>query len=94
MTKYYLYILKCSDRTLYTGITTDLDRRLQEHNGAGPGAKYTNGRRPVKLMYSQEFTNRSEASKEEARIKKLPRRNKLAMIKLNKPYVKDNQSAK
>ena len=94
MTKYHLYILKCSDQTLYTGITTDLNRRLKEHNGAGLGAKYTAARRPVKLVYFKEFKNRSEASREEARIKKLSRRDKLALIRLNKSYDKNNQPAK
>jgi len=94
MTKYHLYILKCSDRTLYAGITTNLNRRLREHNGTNLGAKYTTGRRPVKLVYHQKFASRSEASKAEAGIKKLSRRDKLAIIRLNKLYVKDNQSAK
>jgi len=78
---YYLYILKCSDGTLYTGITTDLERRITEHNSAKLGAKYTSARRPVKLAYSQKFKNRSLASKEEARIKKMKKPRKLALIK-------------
>jgi len=80
MSSYYLYILECRDRTLYTGITTDLKRRLTEHNSSDLGAKYTRGRRPVKLVYSQEFESRSEASKEEARLKKLSRPEKLTII--------------
>lgn len=68
---YFVYILECSDNTFYTGITTDLARRISEHNNSKLGAKYTKMRRPVKLVYSKEFTNRSEASIEEARIKKL-----------------------
>jgi len=79
MEKYFLYILKCSDQTLYTGITKNLDRRIKEHNFSDLGAKYTSGRRPVKLVYSQEFANRSAALKEEARIKKLSRLRKLEM---------------
>lgn len=81
MNKYYLYILKCIDQTLYTGITTDLKRRLEEHNSTSLGAKYTNRRRPVKLIYSKDFNNRSEATKEELRIKKLTRLQKIALIK-------------
>jgi|GEM_PF-185472 len=80
MKKYYLYILECFDQTFYTGITTDLVRRLEEHNSSKLGAKYTKIRRPLKLVYSQEFRNRSEATKEEARIKKLTRLEKLAII--------------
>lgn len=78
---YYLYILECVDGTLYTGITTDLIRRREEHNSSTLGAKYTKGRRPVKLVFSKSFCNRSLASKEESRIKKLSRAEKLAMIK-------------
>jgi len=81
MNKYYLYILKCSDQTLYTGITKDLERRLKEHNFSKLGAKYTNGRRPVELIYSKRFANRSIALKEEAKIKKLPRQKKMELTK-------------
>ena len=78
---YYLYILKCADKTLYTGITTDLERRISEHNENKLGAKYTASRRPVKLIYSKRFKNRANASKEEARIKNLTRKQKLDLIK-------------
>jgi putative endonuclease len=77
---YYLYILKCKDKTLYTGITTDLARRVAEHNTSKLGARYTSARRPVKLVYSKKFKNRSSASKEEARIKKFTRTDKLKLI--------------
>lgn len=79
---YHLYILKCADGTLYTGITTDLDRRLVEHNNNKLGAKYTSARRPVELLASWKFKNRSLASKEEARIKKLSRTEKLELMKV------------
>ena len=78
---YYLYILKCADQTLYTGITTDLKRRMIEHNNTKLGARYTTSRRPVKLVYSKKFKNRSTASMEEARIKKLNKFEKLKLIK-------------
>jgi len=74
---YHLYILRCADGSLYTGITTDVDRRMEEHNSSSLGAKYTRGRRPVALVFSQSFRDRSEASREEARIKKLSRKEKL-----------------
>jgi len=77
---YRLYIIKCQDGTLYTGITTDLERRISEHNALPAGAKYTRGRRPVKLVFSRNFRNRSNATKEEVRIKKLSRAEKLALI--------------
>ena len=79
---YFLYILQCSDDTFYTGITTDLDRRIKEHNSSKLGAKYTKVRRPVKLVYSKEFENRSLASKEESRIKKLSRLEKINLLNL------------
>jgi len=79
---YYLYILKCADKTLYTGITTDLKRRIFEHNETSLGAKYTSHRRPVKIVFSKKFKNRSLASKEESRIKKLSRKEKLELIAL------------
>ncbi|MDP2586757.1 MAG: GIY-YIG nuclease family protein [Candidatus Komeilibacteria bacterium] len=75
------YIVKCSDNTLYSGITTDLKRRIGEHNNSPLGAKYTRGRRPVKLVFSKRFKNKSLAAKEEARIKKLSRQEKLKLVK-------------
>lgn len=80
---YYLYIVQCADQTLYTGITVDLDRRTKEHNHDKLGAKYTRARRPVELIYSKKFTDRSSASKEENRIKNLSREKKLELIKTN-----------
>ncbi|MFZ2187126.1 MAG: GIY-YIG nuclease family protein [Candidatus Moraniibacteriota bacterium] len=77
---YYLYILKCADGTLYTGITVDLKRRITEHNSLALGAKYTRGRRPVILVFSQKFRTRSTASQVESRIKKLSRIQKLELI--------------
>jgi len=74
---YYLYILKCADNTLYTGITTNLERRLKEHNTSSLGSKYTRPRRPVVLVYSKKFNNRSTASAEESRIKKMSRQEKI-----------------
>ena len=77
---YHLYILKCSDGSLYTGITTDLKRRVMEHNEGKAGAKYTRARRPVSVVYSRRFRNRSNASREESRIKSLTRSQKLELI--------------
>jgi putative endonuclease len=76
---WYIYILECSDGSLYTGITTDVNRRLSEHN-SGSGAKYTRTRTPVKLRALFEAKNRSEASKEEYRIKKLSKSDKLKLL--------------
>jgi putative endonuclease len=80
---YYLYILKCSDGTLYTGITCDLKRRIGEHNFSNLGARYTRFRRPVKLVYFKNFRNRSTASRAEAKTKSLSRKEKLEMIREN-----------
>ena len=72
--------MQCSDGTLYTGITTNLDRRVAEHNGSDKGAKYTRMRQPVDLIYSVKFSDRSSASKEEFRIKNLSRKQKEILI--------------
>jgi putative endonuclease len=77
---YYLYIIECADKSLYTGITTDLLRRIEEHNNSAKGSKYTSVRRPIKLVFSREYENRSLASKQEAQIKKLPRKRKISLI--------------
>jgi putative endonuclease len=78
---YYLYILECADKTLYTGITVDLERRVNEHNSSKLGAKYTCARRPVKLVYSKKYKNRSSASIAESKLKKLVREEKIKLIK-------------
>jgi putative endonuclease len=77
---YYIYIVTCSDDTLYTGITTDIKRRIEEHNSSEKGAKYTKIRRPVKLIYSEKSQNRSSATKREIAIKKLSREKKLELV--------------
>lgn len=79
---WYTYILRCSDGSLYTGITTDLRRRFSQHCGgtAHCGAKYTASRHPVAYECAFMSENRSEASRLEARIKRLPRERKLALI--------------
>lgn len=81
----YVYILLCSDNTLYTGWTHDLDGRLYAHN-AGTGAKYTRSRLPVQLVYSEKLDTKSEALKREIEIKKLSRKKKLELIEKNKQY--------
>jgi len=78
---WHVYMLVCKDGTLYIGSTTDLERRVREHNEGSLGAKYTRARRPVSLAYSRRFKNRANAQKEEARIKKLPRKEKLSLIR-------------
>ena len=78
---YSLYILKCSDNTLYTGITNNIEKRLKMHSGELPGwAKYTRARLPVELVYSEEAWDRSQATKRELQIKKLSREKKLKLI--------------
>lgn len=79
---WFVYILECADGSLYTGITTDVARRLKEHNGAGKaGAKYTRVRRPVVLRRKERFASRSAAAKREAALKALPRAGKLMLLK-------------
>jgi putative endonuclease len=84
MKDYFVYIVECADGTYYTGITTDIERRVLEHNHSFKAAKYTRSRRPVRLVYSVIIGTRSEASKEEYRIKKLNRKNKIDLININK----------
>ena len=83
MSDWYVYLLQCADDSLYTGITTDLERRLDEHNGelgSGLGAKYTRPRRPVELVYHETCATRSVAGQREAEIKRLSRTQKLALV--------------
>ena len=77
--QWVVYLLQCSDSSLYCGITNNLSKRLDVHN-KGKGARYTRSRLPVTLSWSEEMLNRSEASKEEARIKKLKRTDKIKLI--------------
>ena len=74
----YVYIVRCADGTLYTGWTTDLDRRLKAHND-GTGAKYTRSRRPVELIYQELFDDKIEAQKREWAIKHMTRKEKLLL---------------
>ena len=75
----YAYMVRCSDDSLYTGWTNNLENRVATHN-SGKGAKYTRGRTPVELVYYEEFKTRSEAMKREYAIKQLSRREKLQMV--------------
>lgn len=75
----YTYIVKCSDETLYTGWTNNLKKRMEAHN-SGKGAKYTKNRRPVELVYFEEYDTKQEAMKREYAIKQLSRQKKLALI--------------
>ncbi len=77
---YFVYILKCKDGSLYTGITTDVVRRFAEHK-AGKGGHYTRAKGVVKVVYSEKHPNRSSASKRESEIKKWGREEKLGLIK-------------
>lgn len=78
---WFVYILRCSDNSLYTWVTTDLHRRVLEHNTSEKAAKYTRMRRPVEIVYSLEFDTRIEACKEEYRIKQLSKTQKEKLIK-------------
>lgn len=80
---WYVYIVRCSDNTLYTGIATNLTRRIHEHNNSPKGSKYTRSRRPVELVYSEEAANRSQASHRENSIKQMTARQKLQLIEMD-----------
>ena len=77
--KYYVYILQTADNTLYCGFTDDVEKRFEAHKN-GNGAKYTRSHKPVKIVYTRQFDTKSDAMKEEYRIKKLSRLNKLKLI--------------
>jgi putative endonuclease len=79
---YFVYVLKCKDKTLYTGITTNIARRFNEHR-AGKGGHYTSSKGVVKILYTEKFKNRSLASKREAEIKSWSRAKKLVLISKN-----------
>ncbi|MCR4991367.1 MAG: GIY-YIG nuclease family protein [Lachnospiraceae bacterium] len=80
-TGYFVYILECADGSLYTGYTTNIEERVKTHN-SGKGAKYTKGRLPVKLVYSEQFADKSSALSREWHIKhKMTRKDKLELIK-------------
>ncbi|MGD8625353.1 MAG: GIY-YIG nuclease family protein [Anaerolineae bacterium] len=78
----FVYIVACSDGTLYTGWTTDVEARVKAHN-AGRGSRYCKQRRPVRLVYQEELPDRSAAQRRELAIKRLPRRKKVEMIELS-----------
>jgi putative endonuclease len=81
---YFVYILECSDKSLYTGITTDLKRRFAEHS-SGTASHYTSSKGAKRVVYSEEHPSRSAALKREAEIKSWHRTKKLSLTKLNKP---------
>ena len=89
---WFVYILKCSDGTFYTGITKDIKRRVQEHNSSVLGAKYTRGRRPVKLVYVIRKKNKSLAATQEYLIKKMSKKDKkiLTYPHIHSPGIKDS----
>jgi putative endonuclease len=78
--KCFVYILKCRDNSLYTGITNDPQKRFKEHV-SGKGGRYTRSHKPIKMVYLEKTSNRSKAMKREARIKRMRRADKLALIK-------------
>lgn len=80
---YYVYILMCWDSTLYTGTTNDLERRVWAHNESKVAARYTRGRRPVRLVYAKKYKTKGKALSREHEIKNLTRKEKLNLIKDN-----------
>jgi putative endonuclease len=82
MSEWYVYILRCADNSLYTGVATDLVARVSTHN-AGKGAKYTRGRRPVVLVYQEVVVDRAAAQRREAEIKRMPAESKREFVRLH-----------
>jgi len=81
MSSYYVYLLECSDKTLYTGWTKNIKKRIQEHNNGMCGAKYTRTRRPIKLVYMETYSTLSDVLKRESQIKKLSHEEKLGFTR-------------
>lgn len=79
---FLVYMLRCVDQSLYIGSTTDLEKRLHQHNHLKSGARYTKARRPVEVVYTEAFDTWSEALKRECELKKLPRHKKLALLEI------------
>ena len=77
---WYVYIIRASDERLYTGVTTDVERRFNEHGSAGKGARFFRGRTPVEVVYTEPHPDRSSAQRRESAIKKLKREDKLELI--------------
>lgn len=84
MSDWFVYMMRCADNTLYTGITTDVERRLKEHNGENSVTRYTRARQPVELAYQENAASRSEALKREAQLKKLKKDEKEVLLNLIK----------
>lgn len=80
---YYLYLIECEDKTLYTGITTDVERRFREHH-SGKGGAYTRSKKVKKILYTEKFKTRGEALRRESEIKGWRREKKLALVNFNK----------
>jgi putative endonuclease len=80
---WFVYVIRASDDSLYTGITTDVERRFKEHFSTVKGARYFRGRKPVEVVFTEKHPDRSSALRREADIKKLPRSDKLRMVSLN-----------
>ncbi|MBP7741310.1 MAG: GIY-YIG nuclease family protein [Candidatus Pacebacteria bacterium] len=78
--EWYVYMVECADGTLYSGVTTDVERRIKEHNDSPKGAKYTRAKRPVVLVYTETCVDRTEATRREYTLKQLSRDEKLKLI--------------
>lgn len=86
---WYVYMIRASDESLYTGITTDVERRFREHGGTAKGARFFRGRQPLEVVYTEIHPDRGSALKREAQIKKLSRNNKLVLIRQGSLIVKN-----
>lgn len=79
-TRWFVYMVRCADNTLYTGVTTDIERRLHEHNGSARGARYTRARRPVTMVWQEESENRAAACRREYEVRNFDRLKKLDLL--------------
>ena len=82
---WYVYMVRCADDTLYTGVTTDIERRLREHNESARGARYTRSRRPVTVVWQEQSTSRAAACRREYEVRHLNRLQKLSLVADSSP---------
>lgn len=85
---WFVYVIICSDGTYYSGITTDVNRRMNEHNSSAKGARYTRSRRPTRLVFQEKTKDRSSASKREFVIKQMTRSQKEQLVKTTSPKIR------
>lgn len=92
MTPWFVYMVRCSDASLYSGVTTDVERRFKEHTESKKGSKYVRAKIPLRVVYTEPCTSRSEAQIREAQLKKMKKEEKEALVKSQEPKKKNKKT--